>query len=106
MARRQPSTQASPTGFANTVVNAVGGFWDIFPWIYLVLSAISGYVGYSSAPPVVNLVVIIAAALCGPLFIFWIICDVLDRAVGWWWILICLFCPFGLLFYLLSGRGD
>lgn len=104
--RRPPPSKATPTAFANTVVNAVGGFWDVFPWIYLVLSGISGWVGYSSAPAMVNLIVIIAAAVCGPLFIFWIICDVLARGVGWWWILICICCPFGLLIYLFSGRGD
>jgi hypothetical protein len=106
VARRPPPSKATPSGFANAAVNAVGGFWDIFPWIYLVLSGLSGWVGYSDAPAVVNLIVIIGAAICGPLFIFWIICDVLARGVGWWWILITLLCPFGLLIYLLSARGD
>jgi len=103
-----PLPQKAPikTPIYTVIANGAGPVWDIFPWVYLIWSFGAGWIGFGSASETVQLIILIAGLALGPLFIFWVICDVLDRGVGWWWILLCIFCNFGLLLYLLKGRGD
>ena len=103
-----PLTHRPPikTPFCTVVANSCGSAWDIFPWVYFFWNFGGVYIGFGNPNPIVALVLLIAGLVLGPLFIFWIICDVLDRGVGWWWILVCIFCNLGLLLYLLKGRGD
>jgi hypothetical protein len=103
MAQRRAPTK---TPFYTVVANSCGAAWDIFPWFYLLWNFGAGYMGFGHGPEVLQLILVIVGLVIGPLFLFWVICDVLDRGVGWWWILICIFCTIGLLYYLIKGRGD
>ena len=102
-----PTTQrpVAKDRFYTVVAASCGPAWDAFPWFYLIWSFGAGWIGFGSAPEIVQLVLSIIGLVLVPLFIFWVICDVLDRGVVFWWIFIAFCCgPIGLLMYLLKGR--
>lgn len=103
-----PATGRAPinTPFYAVVVNTCGWFWDIFPWIGLVLYVTIIWSIFGGPPPIVVLIAILALLIWFPLYIFWIICDVMTYNSGWWWVLIgTIGYPIGLFNYLWVGRN-
>ena len=87
------------------VVEALGGFWDAFPWVVWGLWVVLFVLILSDKlpDPALPLVGLFRWVMHG-LLVIWIVFDVLYREVQWWWILVCLFCPIGLWLYWFRGR--
>jgi hypothetical protein len=104
-----PVTRRPPAKdpFYTVVAASLGSAWDVFPWFYLLWSLGVTWIGFGSAPQMAQLILTVVGLILVPLFIFWLICDVLDRGVLFWWMFVGFCCgPIGLLLYLLKGRGD
>jgi len=100
---RRPPPQGS---FPQKVVEACGGFWDIFPWIGVVAYIGLSWARFGHPPAILAIVALVVYLLWFPLYVFWLVCDVVANGAAWYWILICLFCcyPFSLIYYLMTQR--
>ncbi len=106
-AGRRPRADPLP----GRIVFMFGDFWDVFPWLALIMDVLPVLVRYTAFDPrelAPALLILFAAviSLWGLALVIWIIVDVLDQEAGWWWIPIAIFfChPIGLILYLLTGR--
>lgn len=114
-ATRRPRPAAAAPVTAR-IVGTFGGFWDIFPWVALVFSAMPigipiamQFTGFDPSGVLTGVVLILfvgLSSLVGLALLAWIIIDVLDQQVGILWIFIAIFLchPIGLLLYLLMAR--
>jgi len=102
---RRPARPRPDPPFYHAIVEGLGGFWDIFPWIGLAFYIGSRSMGFLHVSPVAALVLLVCALVWNLTYIFWVIFDVLYFSAEWWWILVSILCyPIGLVLYLVKGR--
>ena len=102
--RRGRRKQANPT-FYHGIVEGMGGFWDWYPWLGLVVGIGWRVLGMAGAPAPVVLAILLLQVIWASTYILWVIFDVLYFGAHWWWIILSICCyPIGLVLYLVKGR--
>jgi hypothetical protein len=101
-----PVARPAPTvSFSESVATRCGRFWDLFPWIGLLAYVLLGAAQFAHLPGFLIAIAAIIYLIWFPLYIFWLVCDVIAHGSGWWWIAINFLCyPFGLVVYLMTER--
>lgn len=99
---RPPVQMSTP----QRIANAFGGFWDLYPWLFLGLGVVTGLVMFSGAPATVFLAMSLLVAVLWLGVIFWMVVDVFAMESEIWWLILFFFFPLlGLILYLIIGRS-